>query len=113
MLNLDSHDPWDDNEESESELESEYMDPQEDSTSDDGFQNSIKLVQSAPLDVEDNMHENSGGLLGGEVRGQVLGLNSIFREVEEALGEAEAPVTKNRVSSLLHRSSDDRRIALT
>lgn len=36
----------------------------------------------------------SGGraLLGGEVRGQVLGLDSVLGEVEEALGEAEAPI---------------------
>ena len=31
-------------------------------------------------------------LLGGEVRGQVLCLDSILGEVEEALGEAEAPI---------------------
>jgi hypothetical protein len=37
---------------------------------------------------------SSRALLGGEVRGQVLGLDSIFREVEEALGEAEAPIVK-------------------
>lgn len=37
-------------------------------------------------------------LLGGEVRGQVLSLDSIVREVEEALGEAE-DADRSRVSN--------------
>lgn len=35
---------------------------------------------------------SSRALLRNEVRGQVLGLDSILGEVEEALGEAEAPI---------------------
>lgn len=43
------------------------------------------------------------GLLRGEVRGQVLGLDSIFREVEESLGEAEAPIV-NKIALVYHHT---------